>query len=100
MWQDDYVQRYVLAMEWRKRFGVYFIFKVMSRAVLKSRTGSSAKRDYSARDMAGDVLAQTSKPSRQSWAESLRKHFGVDPLIDLHGQRMRWTEHRAPFSRS
>jgi hypothetical protein len=39
-------------------------------------------------------------PRRQSWVESLRKHFGVDPLIDLYGQRMRWTGYRVPVSRS
>jgi hypothetical protein len=37
MWQEDYIQPYVLAMERRKRVGVYLIFKVMRRAVLKSR---------------------------------------------------------------
>jgi hypothetical protein len=87
-------------MEWRKRFGVYFIFKVMSRAVLKSRTGSSAKRDYPVRDMAGDVLAQTSKPLRQSWVKSLENTSALILSSILHTQRMRWTEHRAPFSRS
>jgi hypothetical protein len=29
------------------------------------------------------------RPRRLSWANSLRKHFRVDPLIDRHGQRMR-----------
>ena len=30
------------------------------------------------------------KPKRQSWAASLQKHFGRDPLKDAKGQRMRW----------
>jgi hypothetical protein len=34
------------------------------------------------------------KPPRQNWAQSMKKHFGVDPLIDSHGQRMRWIGHR------
>jgi Putative transposase/Transposase zinc-binding domain len=29
------------------------------------------------------------RPQRLSWRESLRKYFGVDPLIDSHGQTMR-----------
>jgi hypothetical protein len=30
------------------------------------------------------------KPKRQSWAASLQKHFGRDPLKDAKGHRMRW----------
>jgi hypothetical protein len=30
------------------------------------------------------------RPSRLSWANSLRKHFGVDPLIDSEGRSMHW----------
>lgn len=30
------------------------------------------------------------KPKRQSWAASVQKHFGRDPLKDAKGQRMRW----------
>ncbi len=30
------------------------------------------------------------KPRRLSWAASLRKSFGVDPLLDRRGERMRW----------
>jgi hypothetical protein len=30
------------------------------------------------------------KPKRQSWAASLQKHFGRDPLTDAKGQSMRW----------
>ncbi len=30
------------------------------------------------------------KPSRLRWATSLQKSFGVDPLLDRNGKRMRW----------
>ena len=30
------------------------------------------------------------RPSRLSWAHSLRKHFGVDPLVDSGGRSMYW----------
>lgn len=36
------------------------------------------------------------RPPRQAWADSLKKHFGVDPLIDEFGHRMKWVGHRAP----
>ena len=36
------------------------------------------------------------KPPRQRWAASLKKHFGVDPLIDEFGNRMHWVGHRQP----
>ncbi len=34
--------------------------------------------------------AQRSRPKRLSWAKSIEKDFGYNPLIDSHGQRMRW----------
>jgi hypothetical protein len=34
------------------------------------------------------------KPRRQSWADSLQKHFGVNPLIDQFGNRMHWVGNR------
>ena len=34
------------------------------------------------------------KPPRQPWAASLIEHFGVDPLLDTFGQRMKWVGHR------
>jgi len=37
-----------------------------------------------------------SRPPRQRWAASLIKHFGVDPLRDACGHRMRWVGHRQP----
>jgi len=30
------------------------------------------------------------KPRRLRWATSLQKGFGVDPLRDRNGERMRW----------
>jgi hypothetical protein len=38
------------------------------------------------------------RPTRQRWAASLIKHFGVDPLRDEFGNRMLWVEHRQPYS--
>jgi hypothetical protein len=38
-----------------------------------------------------------SRPRRLSWQSSLRKHFGVDPLIDHHGQAMKWTRRERPL---
>ena len=37
------------------------------------------------------LLGQTrrGKPRRLSWAASLKKSFGVDPLLDSRGERMR-----------
>jgi hypothetical protein len=37
-----------------------------------------------------------SRPRRLSWANSLRKHFGVDPLRDTRGQRMHWVGRLKP----
>jgi hypothetical protein len=37
-----------------------------------------------------------SRPPRQRWANSLKKHFGVDPLLDAAGNCMRWVGHRQP----
>ena len=36
------------------------------------------------------------KPPRQRWADSLKEHFGVDPLIDASGNRMKWIGYRQP----
>ncbi len=38
------------------------------------------------------------KPRRLSWAASIRKSFGVDPLLDEQGDRMRWVG-RLPATR-
>ena len=35
-------------------------------------------------------------PQRLSWAFSLRRNFGVDPLIDRRGQPMRWVGRLKP----
>ena len=36
------------------------------------------------------------KPRRLWWAASLQKSFGIDPLVDRDGQRMRWTRRVPP----
>ena len=36
------------------------------------------------------------KPRRLWWAASLQNSFGVDPLLDHNGQRMRWTRRVPP----
>lgn len=36
------------------------------------------------------------RPRRLSWAISLRKHFGVDPLRDTRGQSMHWVSRLKP----
>ena len=40
------------------------------------------------------------RPKRLSWQTSLRKYFGVDPLIDSHGQSMHWVRRQRPVVRS
>ena len=37
-----------------------------------------------------------SRPQRLNWRNSLRKYFGVDPLIDSRGQRMSWSRRLKP----
>lgn len=36
------------------------------------------------------------KPNRPRWATSLQKTFGVDPLLDRDGERMRWVRRMPP----
>jgi Putative transposase/Transposase zinc-binding domain len=36
------------------------------------------------------------RPQRLSWRDSLRKYFGVDPLVDSYGQTMRWVRWERP----
>lgn len=36
------------------------------------------------------------KPRRLRWSTSLQKCFGVDPLVDRNGQRMRWARRVPP----
>jgi hypothetical protein len=38
------------------------------------------------------------RPPRLSWANSLRKHFGVDPLIDSRGRVMHWIARLSPVA--
>jgi len=37
-----------------------------------------------------------SRPRRLSWRHSLQRYFGRDPLIDSHGQYMRWARRLKP----
>jgi hypothetical protein len=39
---------------------------------------------------------QRPRPQRLSWRGSLRKYFGIDPLIDRHGQPMHWVRRMNP----
>ena len=36
------------------------------------------------------------KPRRLRWATSMQKCFGVDPLVDRNGRRMRWARRVPP----
>jgi hypothetical protein len=36
------------------------------------------------------------RPQRLSWRDSLRRYFGVDPLVDSYGQTMRWVRRERP----
>jgi len=38
------------------------------------------------------------RPHRLSWANSLRKHFGVDPLVDSGGRAMHWIGRLSPVA--
>ena len=38
------------------------------------------------------------RPPRLSWANSLRKHFGVDPLVDSEGRTMHWKGRLSPVA--
>ena len=39
------------------------------------------------------------KPRRLGWAASMKRSFGVDPLLDREGQRMRWVRWLPPTPR-
>jgi len=39
------------------------------------------------------------RPPRLSWTNSLRKHFGVDPLVDSNGQPLHWVGRQKPGTR-
>lgn len=49
-------------------------------------------------DVAFALLGQQrlARPSRQKWATSIQRTFGVDPLLDGEGQRMHWTRRLPP----
>jgi hypothetical protein len=36
------------------------------------------------------------RPKRRRWADSLRRDFGRDPLLDSTGKRMRWIRRLVP----
>jgi len=38
------------------------------------------------------------RPQRLSWRNSVRKHFGVDPLADIRGQSMHWVRRIKPLA--
>jgi hypothetical protein len=38
------------------------------------------------------------RPQRLGWANSLRKYFRVDPLVDSHGQSMHWVRRIEPVA--
>lgn len=38
------------------------------------------------------------RPTPRRWAESIKRDYGRDPLLDDRGQRMRWTRRIAPHS--
>jgi hypothetical protein len=57
---------------------------------------SRTKRQSSAAVFALLGLQPRPKPPRQRWAASLIKHFGVDPLIDEFGHRLKWVRSRRP----
>jgi len=38
------------------------------------------------------------RPQRLSWRNSLRKYFGVDPLVDSCGQSMHWARRLNPVA--
>ena len=39
------------------------------------------------------------RPQRLSWQDSLRKYFGVDPLVDSSGETMLWVRRERPIIR-
>jgi hypothetical protein len=42
---------------------------------------------------------QHSRPRRLSWRNSLRRDFGVDPLLDSQGQLMHWVRRLEPSAK-
>ncbi|MGC2112871.1 MAG: hypothetical protein WA655_25360 [Candidatus Korobacteraceae bacterium] len=41
-------------------------------------------------------LEKRASPQRLRWRNSLRKYFGVDPLVDSRGQCMQWVGKLSP----
>jgi hypothetical protein len=40
---------------------------------------------------------EAARPPRLSWRNALREYFGVDPLLDSHGQEMSWVGRLSPM---
>jgi hypothetical protein len=58
-----------------------------------------AKRQTSAALFALLRQVKRERPPRLSWANSLRKHFGVDPLVDSNGRPLHWVGRQKPVTR-
>jgi hypothetical protein len=41
---------------------------------------------------------QRSRPRRLSWQASLKKYFGIDPLVDSYGLSMSWARRAKPVA--
>jgi len=50
----------------------------------------AAKHRFSTTVFALLGQAQRPRPRRLSWSQSIKSHFGYDPLMDSSGRRMRW----------
>jgi hypothetical protein len=48
------------------------------------------------------ILGQdrTPRPQPRSWAESIKRDFGYDPLRDNMGERMKWARRLAPKAKA
>jgi hypothetical protein len=58
--------------------------------------GPRAMNQTSAAIFAGIGQEQRPRPKRVSWAASLKRDFGRDPLIDCNGNRMHWVRRLPP----
>ena len=84
--QEDFVRPYLLAMERRKRFGVYFIFKVMEKGSrIDSACVSSVLGPLA--DISAEVDYRDGRDSERSSA--------ARPLPNSHGSgdSTRWSKH-------
>ena len=60
------------------------------------RLAPRSKRRMSAALFALLKQKRRPRPARLSWADSLGRDFGVNPLVDSRGQRMLWVGRRKP----